>query len=194
MLKFTDFFWSNLKHNSTYNPHPTCTHRSAIHGLSPVLMRQHDKVWRLAKKGKCFLGSDVWQEISENWCRVNRHWQPPHLSKWSCESCSADMGQWREMCRFITSVCVCASASFRGFFVCELFMCLSTCIHSIWFLGVQCWLPRWSWAARTKVVVLRQRAGNLNLHIPCLQLPDVLPQEPGLPLHLLRFVPHPAEH
>lgn len=115
-----------------------------------------------------------------------------HHSKWSCESCSADMGHWRlKMCRFITSVCVRTRVSFR-FFVCELFMCLSACIHSIWFLEEQCWLPRWSWAARTRVVVLRQRAGNLNLHIPCLQLPDVLPQEPGLLLPVLRFVPRPA--
>lgn len=99
------------------------------------------------------------------------------------ELCSADMGQWRlEMCVFITPVCV--WLSFRSFVcvcVCELLMCLSACIHTIWFLEEQ--LPRWSCAARRRVGVFRQRAGNLNLHTPCLQLPDLLPQEPGLLLH-----------
>lgn len=45
---------------------------------------------------------------------------------------------------------------------------------------------------RTRVDVLEQRAGNLNLHTLWLQLPDLLPQEPRLLLHAL--FPHPAEH
>lgn len=103
-------------------------------------------------------------------------------------------GGWR--CVGSSPQCVCTS--FSWFFlcvcVCELFMCLSACVCTIWFLKAKRWLPRWSWAVTTRVVVLRQRAGNLNLYNPCLQLLDLLPQEPGLVLHALHFFPHPAEH
>lgn len=40
----------------------------------------------------------------------------------------------------------------------------------------------------------RASSGNLNLHTHYMQLPDLLPQEPGLHLYAGYFVPHPAEH
>lgn len=91
--------------------------------------------------------------------------------------------------------CACTWTSCRAFFfsLCLNSFCISPAsIRTTWFLMEQRRPPRWSQATRTRVDVLGQRAGNLNLHTPCLQLPDLLLQEPGLLLHAL--FPHPAEH
>lgn len=118
---------------------------------------------------------------------------PPDIHPRLWELCSADMGQWRlEMCGFITSVCVCVWSSFS---FCVRILDASLCLFLYlipW--GAAARLRRWSRAAGRRVCVFRQWTGNLNLHTPCLQLPALLPQDPGLLLHALRFVPHPAEH
>lgn len=154
----------------------TNTHGSTDRGWSLVW----DRMMKCAEKGKCFLGSDVWQEISENWCRVNRHWQLPHLLTSTRELHRADTGQ-----RTLVTL-VCAWERHLGFFFPPL----------IFFLLL--WSPRelrmWSWAEKTTVVAHGQQAGNLNLNTHRMQLPDLLPQAPGLRLHAGYFVPHPAEH
>lgn len=192
-----------------YNPHTercrsahtrthtiTPTHGSAICGLSLVVVRQHDEVcrdWRRKESASCAVMCDRrYQRTGAGSTVTDSHhtsWHQPG----SCVQQIWVSGGWR--CVGSSPPCVCTSFS-CFFFVCVcvcLFMCLSACVCTIWFLKAKRWLPRWSWAARTRVV-LRQRAGNLNLHNPCLQLPDLLPQEPGLVLHALHFFPHPAEH
>lgn len=135
-----------------------------------------------------------------------------HHTSWhgrgSCAQQTRVSGGWR--CVGSSPQCVCACVGvcvrvcmrpsrigqFSFLLVCvrasELSLCLLASIPTTWFLAEQRWPPRWSPATRTRVDVLGQRAGNLNLHTPWLQLPDLLPQEPRLLLHAL--FPHPAEH
>lgn len=171
------------------------THWSAVCGWRLVAVRQCDEVCggrreRKALPGQWCVTGDI-RELVQGQPLLTVT-TPPDIHPRPWELWSAHMGQWRlEIHGFITQrVC-----DHQLAFVCvSSFIFVFACAHAIWFLQEQHGLPRWSRVMRRRVDAFRQWAGNLNLHTPCLQLLGLLPQEPGLLLHALCFVPHPAKH